>query len=370
MNTSESLRLSLKKTLAYFDLANFPLTKEELYSYLWEPPAVNYPDFLLSLRDYTFGGGEAIPQDGSANNGIAVSSQKIGTPRNDTVKPFAMTEKNGYYFFSGREELIETRRHRLLISEHKLKIACRAARLVRSVPFLKAIFVCNTVGSEQATKDSDIDFFIVTEKNRIWITRLGVTFLLGLFRLRRVGDRIKDKICLSFYVTADNLNLANLRVIDDDIHFAYWINQMLPIFDPENLYAKFLQANSWTKKYLPNVKAEKIGSYIFHITESKLGKAWKGAWEKMWQGAYGDLINGEAKKIQISKMRFSGKKIDRGEDKGVVISDQVLKFHEKDTRLEYRQTWLDKIAVIPSEPSRAMSLPAGQAGDLSEKKFC
>ncbi len=349
MNTSDSLQLSLKKTLAYFDLANFPLTKEELYNFLWEPPQVSYAEFLLSLRDYTFGEGEAIPLFGSANNGIAASSQKIGTPRNDTVKSFMMTEQNGYYFLSGREELVETRRCRLLISENKLKIARRAARIVRSVPFLKAIFVCNTVGAEQATEDSDIDFFIVTEKNRIWIARLWVTFLLGLFRLRRVNNRIKNKICLSFYVTADSLNLANLRVVDDDIHFAYWINQMLPLYDPENYYAKFLQANSWTKKYLPNIKSEKMSSYIFKISESKLGRVWKRAWEKMWTGAYGDLINGEAKKIQISKMKFSGKKIVRGEDKGVVISDQILKFHEKDTRLEYREAWLNKVNVIPNE---------------------
>ncbi len=319
MNTSDSLRLSLKKTLAYFDLASFPLTKEELYNFLWEPPdfakastgkpTTSYSDFLLSLSE-------------------------IKMP---------IVDKNGYYFLFGREELIETRRRRLLISENKLKIARRAARIVRSVPFLKAIFVCNTVGAEQATDDSDIDFFIVTEKNRIWVARLWVTFLLGLFRLRRVNNRIKNKICLSFYVTADNLNLANLRVVDDDIHFAYWINQMLPIYDPENMYAKFLQANSWTKKYLPNIDAKKISSYIFHITESKLGKFWKRAWEKMWTGPYGDLINGEAKKIQISKMKFSGKKIDRGEDKGVVISDHILKFHEKDTRLEYREAWLNKV---------------------------
>ncbi len=309
MNTSESLQLSLKKTLAYFDLANYPLTKEEMYNFLWQPPAVSYSDFLLSLSE-------------------------IRLP---------IVEKNGYYFLAEREELIEMRRRRLLISENKLKIARRAVRIVRSVPFLKAIFVCNTVGAEQATEDSDIDFFIVTEKNRIWIVRLWVTFLLGLFRLRRVNNRIKNKICLSFYVTADSLNLANLRVVDDDIHFAYWINQMLPIFDPENLYAKFLQANSWTKKYLPNIKPEKMSSYILAVNLSKIGDVWKRAWEKMWTGVYGDMISGEAKKIQISKMKFSGKKIDRGEDKGVVISDQILKFHEKDTRLEYREAWQNKV---------------------------
>jgi hypothetical protein len=72
---------------------------------------------------------------------------------------------------------------------------------------------------------------------------------------------------------------------------------------------------------------------------------WKKAWEKMWEGSYGDMIDLQAKKIQLSKMKFSGKLIDRGEDKGVVISDGVLKFHEKDTRIGYREAWKQKIYV-------------------------
>lgn len=312
MNLQESLQLSIKSTLAYFDLSNFPLTKEELFVFLWESPFVSYSQFLEFLQTDGFAAGN-------------------------------FESKNGYYFLPGRQELVETRRQRLIISEKKLKIARRAAKIVRSVPFLKAIFVCNTVGSEQASIDSDIDFFIITAKNRIWITRLFITFLLSLFRLRRVKDRIKDKICLSFYVTDENLDLSKFRVVDDDVHFAFWINQMLPLYDPDNYYVKFLEANSWTKKYLPNVSISSISSYIFQITNSKLGKIWKNVWEKMWESGYGDLINAEAKKIQISKMKYSGSKIDRGDDKGVVITDGVLKFHEKDTRVQYRELWKNKI---------------------------
>ncbi len=314
MNSPESLQRSIKSTLAYFDLSEFPLTKEELFVFLWEAPPVNYAEFLEFLQTDSFANGNFETQ-------------------------------HGYYFLPGRQELVETRRHRLIISEKKLKIARRAVRIIRSVPFLRAVFVCNTVGSEQAKEDSDIDFFIVTAKNRIWVTRLFVTFLLGLFRLRRVKNRIKDKICLSFYVTEESLDLSKLRVVDDDIHFAFWINQMLPVYDPDNLYTNFLEANGWTKKYLPNINTKSASSYIFRITNSKFGQIWKIAWEKMWQGSYGDLINEEAKKIQISKMKYSGNKIDRGDDKGVVISDSVLKFHEKDTRVEYRELWKSKISI-------------------------
>lgn len=308
----ELLRRSILQTLAYFDLANFPLTKEELFVFLWQPPSVTYEEFLGYLQK---------------SSSVVSGFESIG----------------GYFFLSGRKEIIEKRQQSLVISEQKLKIARRAVRLIRSVPFLKAVFVCNTVASEQAGEDSDIDFFIITASNKIWITRLFITFILQIFGLRRTKTSIKDKICLSFYITEDSLDLSGLRAVDDDIHFIFWLNQMVPIFDPEHYHAKFLQANSWVKKYVPHINFFNTSSYIFQVVESKLGAAWKGMWEKMWQGSYGTLINTEAKKIQLSKMKFSGNSIDRKGDTNVVISDSVLKFHEKDTRLEYRAMWQRKI---------------------------
>ena len=63
-------------------------------------------------------------------------------------------------FLPGREVTVEKRRERLLISELKMKLACRAAKKIRAVPFVKAIFVCNSVGTEQAKAKGDIDFLL------------------------------------------------------------------------------------------------------------------------------------------------------------------------------------------------------------------
>lgn len=311
MNNPELLQRSIRKTLTYFDIANFPLTKEELFVFLWQSPQINFSYFLEFL-----------------------DSDSLG-----------YESKGGYYFLPGRAEIIQRRQESLLISERKLRIARRAARLIQSVPFLKAVFVCNTVASEQASIDSDIDFFIIAAKNRIWIVRLLVTFILQLFGLRRRGDKIKDKICLSFYVTEDNLDMAQFRAVDEDIHFAFWIHQMLPLFDPENFYQKFLEANHWIKAYLPNSKTSSLSSYILLVPEGNIAKLWKRIWQAMWRGRYGDLINNEAKKLQLSKMKFSGGNKDRKDDKGVVISDAVLKFHEKDTRRDYYNLWKQRLSI-------------------------
>lgn len=312
MNSVLSLPESLKQTLVYFDIARVPLTKEELYAYLWNPPQISYQDFVLFLE------GEAV---------------QTGLAAND----------RGFYFLPGWQQLVDQRQEMIWHSEKKLKIARRAARLIRAVPFVKAVFVCNTVGAGQASEQSDIDFLIITAYRRIWITRLLVTGILQLFGLRRTKKNIKNKICLSFYLSEKSLDLAGVRVVDDDIHFAFWIHQMLPIFDPNNMYESFLQANSWTKKYLPYISAAALRAYARPVIESVLGSRWKRAWETMWAGGYGDLINQEAKKIQLSKMKFSARRSEPKVGTGVVISDDMLKFHEEDTRLRYRQEWFNRI---------------------------
>ena len=49
MNSEQELRQSIISTLAYFDLADFPLTLEELFIFLWEPPIVSRDEFLPVL---------------------------------------------------------------------------------------------------------------------------------------------------------------------------------------------------------------------------------------------------------------------------------------------------------------------------------
>ena len=239
------------------------------------------------------------------------------------------------------------------MSEPKLKIAQKAAKKIRSIPFLKAIFVCNSVGARQAEADSDIDFFIVTEPKRIWIARFFSNLILRLLGRRTYGQKNKNKICLSFYVDTNHLDLAPLRATEQDIHFAYWAQQMIPVYDPQNFYGQFLLDNSWIKKFVPNISLssrassqERRGISVQCNGISVLGGAWKKVWEKMWQGAYGDAIEKQAKEIQWLKMKDSLKAKAAQNDNGVVLADGVLKFHENDTRIKYKEDWEKKIWYV------------------------
>ncbi len=305
------LEQSIFRTISYFDIAHFPLTKEELWRFLWsglrpdKAPAEPGDTFLATLQ----------------------------------AAPF-LEGKYGYYFLRGQTAHVEERRRAVASIDQKLAKARRAARLISIIPFLRAVFVCNSVGREVAQLESDIDFFIVTETNRLWIVRFFANLLLRLFGLRTYGKRQRDRICLSFFVDRAHLDLSPWRVAPDDAHFAYWILQMVPVYDPGDIYRIFLENNRWLEDYLPNAMP-----VLPNKQPSSSGTVgiWRRVWERWWQGAYGDLIEKQAREIQKSLLSRLVKNKAEEKDYGVVIQPGIVKLHENDTRQSYRQAWLNKI---------------------------
>ena len=307
-----SLQQAIIRTLVYFDLSNYPLTSNEIKNWLYKYEVQDFSD-LLKILD-------------------------------EMVKQHQIEEKFSFYCLPGRQESVENRRRNLVISELKLKKARRAAKFIRCVPFLRAIFVCNTVAAGTAQDVSDIDFFIIAQHGRVWLVRFFTNIILRLFNLRTYGNNNSDKICLSFYVDDNNLNLEKLKATENDIHFAYWITQMIPIFDPDGYWKKFLIANYWLKDYFPNL----LNNYFFVnlVERGSIAKVWKKAWEIMWFGAYGNMLEKQARDWQMLKIKLSTKEKAELNDNGVVLNDGVIKLHENDTRKSCAMEWEEKSQTL------------------------
>lgn len=305
------LEESIQKTLSYFDIFDYPLTKEELFAYLWHSPSISYQQFIDEIEKKEF--------------------NKID-------------KKFGYYFLIGREDIVEKRRQAFLNGSKKIKIANRAARKLRTVPFLKAIFICNSIGAGVSKVDSDIDFFIITSAGKIWLVRFLTNFILKFWRLRTFTGNSKNKICLSFYIDENHLDIKQLRAVDEDIYLIYWIHQLIPIFDPENIYDKFLSANKWSENFVANAKRKSGSNYLGAITDTKFSVFWKNTWEKIWSGGYGDMIETKSKNLQMDRLKISKHNLLYRNDNSVVISDGILKFHTKDPRVDLWNKWKKKIS--------------------------
>ena len=301
----EDTKKAIIKTLSFFDLFSFPLTKEELFYYLWQTKVE---------REIVYSGLAGL------------------------IDSKVVEQKNGYYFLRGREEICEARRIKLLESELKMKIARSAVAKISCIPFIKAIFVCNSIAFGLASKDSDIDLFIVTSTKRIWLVRFLSNLSLLLFGLRRINLKsVQNRVCLSFYVDEENLNLQNTRAMQEDVYLVYWLATLLPIYDPENIRGKIILANSWMKTILPNLP-EKLSMYIKEVKNGLVKKSLKIIFQKMWHGGYGDLMEKQAKEAQLTKMHFSVQSF-QNKAPGVIVNDTMLKFHEEDRRKEYYERW-------------------------------
>ena len=298
------------ETLAWFDVFDTPLTKEEIQTWLWKQEAT-----LLDVVDAL----ETLCE-----------KNEIGY-------------EYGFYFLPDREEIVGRRQLSIPIIDKKMDIAKKAAKKLRWIPFFRAMFVCNTVASASASHCSDIDVFIVIRKGRLWLTRFFVTLTLTLFRLRRHGKYVANKICLSFYVTDEHLNLSDIVIDEPDIYMAYWIDQLIPIYDPEDVRADILKQNAWVKELIPNAFQEFRLHPRWRVKNGTIGQKGKRMLETVWQGGYGDLLEKQAKGVQEKKMSMNFKSIKDEPDSRVVIDDTMLKFHENDRRKLFRDEWEERV---------------------------
>jgi len=308
---NKQLEKSIIQTLSYFDYFDHPLTAEELFHFLWCPPNIDYVSFLREL--------ESLEQ-----SNIEFSS--------------------GFYFLPNRSRLVDIRRLKTSDNDFKNSLAKKAVKKIRWVPFVRSVFLCNNTSFEMASPKSDIDVVIVIKEGRMWIGRLLVTIILSILRMRRTKKKTTNRICLSFYASGKSLDFSDLKITEIDVGLIFWIMQFVAIYDPHNTLKEIFDINSWIRKFLPNAFSVNQISERFLVTDSKISKKWKRFWEAVWGSAYGNLIENQARAIQKLKMKLNTGSVQNEPDTRVIINDDVLKFHEKDKRLVYKEHWDKKIA--------------------------
>lgn len=292
------IKASILRVLAFFDIFDYPLTVFEIWKYLGT--GCEYGKVLEVLK-------------------------------NDDLQ-LVVQEKNGFYFIAGREKILENRHKRQALSHRKYGIAMKAARVLRYINGVRMVAVCNNFSYRQ---DSDIDIFIVVQKNRMWLTRLFTTLVTQALRLRRHGNKIADRVCLSFYVSEDNMDLSTVSYKNDP-YFDYWLAWLMPIYDCDNCYRDFWQKNYWLKHNLPNIFKVHTGDERT-IRDNYFSGILKRV-NAFWFDSYaGDTIERFCKKIQMAKMANNYSSVASADDTRVVISDKMLKFHEEDRREEYKK---------------------------------
>lgn len=307
-------------TLAYFDVFDYPLKTEEIVRWFF-PQEPNV---------------QATPE------AIANTLQTSGSLR------LLLDVQDGWYALKGRMSTIATRLERARIAKRKWRIAERGAKQLGVVPFLRLAAVVNTLAFDNVRAESDIDLFLVSAPNRLWTMRFFATALLDLFRLRRKGDSIADRICLSFYVSEAALNLEPLRLQPDDPYLNFWIDQAVLMFG-SSTFTKFRSANSWIRDNLPFAFSTNSEPRVDH---SPFARGLQKIGETILAGRFGNWVERRLKTIQLRKMDQNTESKAKADTTDVVISDTILKFHEADRRAEYRKRFRERLHTVLNQPEQ------------------
>lgn len=220
------LRNAILKTLAYSDIFDFPLKEEEIWKFLINKKKISRENFLESL---------------------------IKLEKNNII-----LLKKGFYCLAKREKIINLRLRREKDNSLKFKSAKKISRYLAFIPTIKLIGLSGALAMANTKEKDDIDFFIITRRKTIWMTRLLVLLILTLLGKRRKRNHkdVKNKICLNLLIDENFMALKN-----QDLYTAHEVAQMRPIFVRENIYDKFINANLWVGKFLPNSLDTKILRY-------------------------------------------------------------------------------------------------------------
>jgi len=323
-----NLKRAIIEVVAFFDLFDFPLTISELQHYL---------DKQVSLMAL----GEAL----------------------ETI--VEISNKNGFFFLLGREDIITYRQKKYNYSLRKLKIAKKFSLLFSKLPFVQSIMLANSIGAFNLRDNSDIDFFIISCPRRIWLTRLYCAGLAALLNSRPSLKNKRDKICLSFYISSNALSLDSFKLKPFDPYFFYWLRSLFLLYNKNKTYEDFLTANKLTSpesdlinNYLmvnsqintqPACLAKFKSSHQFepqlsYQVGSKPGCQIKLVFSKSLKVLI-NLFEGLAKKFQLLIMATALKKA-ANNSTGVIINDKVLKLYVHDKRQEYLEKYGNKLEQI------------------------
>jgi hypothetical protein len=205
---ARSLREAIQWTVLYGSVFDYPLTWDEVYRFLMAP------------------GGSRAEVDLAVGDALA---------RGDGL------ETDGLFLYpSGRSGSVTTRLRRGRYARQAWSRARFYARLIWTLPYVRMVAVTGALAMNNVEKGDDLDFLIVTEPGRLWMTRGMILLLARLARVR--GDRL----CPNYIIS-----MRGLRLEQRDLYTAHELVQMAPIHG-RRVAERLWSENVWCQDFLPN----------------------------------------------------------------------------------------------------------------------
>lgn len=123
-----------------------------------------------------------------------------------------------------------------------LPLASNVAAFISKFPFVRAVMASGSLSKDYMDENSDLDFFVVTTPNRLWISRT----LLVLYKRLFLNNSHKF-LCANYFVDTQHMVIE-----EQNLFTATELATVIPL-QGAAYYEQLLETNSpWLLRYFPN----------------------------------------------------------------------------------------------------------------------
>ncbi len=177
---------------------------------------------------------------------------------------------NGFYCLHNNEQLVEKRLTANAYAAKSLQKAKLVSKLIKRFPYVRGIMLSGSIAKNYMDEQSDIDYFIITAPNRLWVCRLFFVLVQKIIFLNRY-----KYFCYNYMVDEKHMHIT-----DQSFYTAIEASTVLPVYNI-NIYHQFIQENEWMQDYFPNYptasttlltnRQSKIQRFIEPLFNNKFG---------------------------------------------------------------------------------------------------
>lgn len=197
---------------------------------------------------------------------------KIKEELNELILRKIIFKVDDFYLSTSDLQTIEKRKNGNKMAIKALIKAKERAAFIAKFPYVQAVGVSGSLSKGYYDNDSDIDFFVITTPNKLWITR---TFLMLYKKIFLLNSR--KYFCINYFLSQNSL-----EVEEKNRFTATEIKTLIP-FQGKTTLKEFYKNNEWvsdtfwdmnpTLDEIPEVKK----NIFIHCIESVLNTSF-GEW--------------------------------------------------------------------------------------------
>ena len=194
------------KTILYFSIFDYPITRDEIFKYS------NFKTLFEVDHEIKI----------LLNEGIIYKYEN-------------------FYLRSNSPEQIKRRLFGNEMSKKIMPKAIKVSKFIGGFPFVESVSLSGALSKGYFDDDGDIDFFIITKPNRLWIARTFLILYKKIFLLNS-----KKFFCVNYFISSDTLEIT-----EQNRFTATELVTLIPVYGKE-VFECFINKNTWVKKFFPN----------------------------------------------------------------------------------------------------------------------